>query len=85
MNEPKLLDAVAAFAEATAESLQEEIAKVPAEQRDAFWVHASAERLLRFIKIGAPEIIIENERRLLVKRVLALPCYLQEPKSPKPS
>lgn len=43
--------------------------------RIEYFVASSAKQLERLVEMGAPAYIIENEKRILMRRVAALPVY----------
>jgi len=57
------------------QAIKEAIAELPARPTPEFWVASSAARLQRLVELKAPSYIIESEKRLLLKRVAALPVY----------
>lgn len=55
--------------------MKEALANLPANPTPEFLVASSAARLARLVELKAPTYIIESEKRLLLKRVVALPVY----------
>jgi hypothetical protein len=57
------------------QAMKEALASLPANPTPEFWVASSAARLKRLVELKAPPYIIENEKRILLKRVAVLPVY----------
>lgn len=59
-------------------TLDEVIKNIPPNAGPEFWVERSAVRLKRFVDKKFPDFIIENEKRILLRRIAALPVYCDE-------
>lgn len=77
-------DAILACAESSMRKTEAALDKLPENLRPVYYARESAIRLFRLIERGAPEILIENERRLLLKHASALPCYWQDSAGAEP-
>lgn len=66
------------FMNAMAQAAQREYEAIPAKLRATVLIARSAQRLHRLIELNAPAVIIEAEKRILQRRVAALPVYIKD-------